>query len=110
MKKHFNEAGTILGKGVYHTRGGNIDLNTSLGDVFSVFWMYGCVEADVEIDQETGTVVGDAGLILRTENGGASWIHQRGRRRAKDILRHLRKGMELWVQVNREENRPRGPS
>jgi CO/xanthine dehydrogenase Mo-binding subunit len=56
MKKHFNEAGTSLGKGVYHTRGGDIDLNTSLGDVFSVFWMYGCVVADVEVDKETGVV------------------------------------------------------
>jgi CO/xanthine dehydrogenase Mo-binding subunit len=56
MKKHFNEAGTILGKGVYHTLGGNIDLKTSLGDVFSVFWMYSCVAADVEVDEETGSV------------------------------------------------------
>lgn len=56
MKKHFNEAGTILGKGVYHTRGGNIDLSTSLGDIFSIFWMYGCAVADVEVDKETGAV------------------------------------------------------
>jgi CO/xanthine dehydrogenase Mo-binding subunit len=56
MKKHFNEAGTILGKGVFHTRGGNISLNNSMGDNFSAFWMYGCAVADVEVDSETGKV------------------------------------------------------
>jgi CO/xanthine dehydrogenase Mo-binding subunit len=56
IKKHFGGAGTILGKGTFLTHGGNLDPNTALGDVFSVFWMYACVIAEVEVDMETGTV------------------------------------------------------
>jgi carbon-monoxide dehydrogenase large subunit len=56
MRKHFNEAGTILGKGVFHTEGGQLDPNTSQGDIFSAFWMFACVVAEVEIDRETGVV------------------------------------------------------
>jgi CO/xanthine dehydrogenase Mo-binding subunit len=56
IKKRFGGAGTILGKGTFLTQGGNLDPNTARGDVFSVFWMYACVIADVEVNKETGAV------------------------------------------------------
>jgi carbon-monoxide dehydrogenase large subunit len=56
MQKYFGGVGTILGKGRFHTRGGKLDPDTALGDVFSAFWMYSCVVADVEVDRETGRI------------------------------------------------------
>jgi len=56
MQKYFGGVGTVIGKGRFHTRGGKLDPDTALGDVFSAFWMFSCVVADVEIDTETGKV------------------------------------------------------
>jgi CO/xanthine dehydrogenase Mo-binding subunit len=70
LARYFGGFGTILGKGVFYTSGGQLDPNTATGDTFSAFWMFGCAVADVEVDLETGKVKVEK-IVLASDVGKA---------------------------------------